>query len=220
MELLEGINARHCKRSFKKQEVPKEVLSKVLEAAVQAPSWANAQPWKFHVVNEPVIQQIVQEYVERASQRVPINPDIPAPAQWPEKEQKRIFDAGAAMYEAAGIAREDKDKRRAFMARMYEFFGAPAAVILTMDRSLTEWSLYDLGLTSENLMLAAQAYGLGTCPAVMIVAYPEVLRRILGIPEEEKIIVGIAIGYPDDAPINTYTSSRTPVDEVTSWHGF
>ncbi|MHB1419394.1 MAG: nitroreductase [Bacillota bacterium] len=220
MELLEGIFARHSKRSFKDQPVPKDVLTKVLEATVQAPSWANAQPWKFHVVNKPLIQQIVKEFVERSSQRVPINPDVPAPTQWPEKEQQRIFAGGASMYEHVGISREDKDKRRAFMARMVEYFGAPAAVIMTMDQTLAEWAIFDLGLAAENLMLAAQAYGLGTVPAIMTVAYPDVLRQILGIPEDEKIVLGIAIGYPDDAPINSYASSRSPVGEVTEWHGF
>lgn len=51
--------------------------------------------------------------------------------------------------------------------------------------------------------------------------YQETLRRNLHIPENKRIVCGIAIGYPDwEFPANQVISTRVPVDEITTWCGF
>jgi nitroreductase len=76
-------------------------------------------------------------------------------------------------------------------------------------------------MVAENIILLAAKYGLGTVPEIQAVFYPEVLRKMLAIPESKLIVLGIAIGYPDwDDPVNKFRSERDPLDEVIRWHGF
>jgi nitroreductase len=78
--------------------------------------------------------------------------------------------------------------------------------------------MFDCGLLSQNIMLLAAAQGLGTAPLIQAAAYPDVLRKILEVPESKLILLGIAIGYPDwDDPINSFRSERAPMDEVVRW---
>ncbi|MEK7352896.1 MAG: nitroreductase family protein [Chloroflexota bacterium] len=83
------------------------------------------------------------------------------------------------------------------------------------------WSLLDIGLLIENIALSAQGYGLGTCIEAVVVRFPDVLRKYVPIPESKRIVMGMAIGYPDfTAPVNKGWSTRLPLDAVSSWHGF
>ena len=79
----------------------------------------------------------------------------------------------------------------------------------------------DVGLALENLMLAAWHYGVGTCVLAAAVMYPEVLRSLLSIPESKRIVVGVAVGYPDfSSPAMKFRSDREPLESLTTWHGF
>jgi nitroreductase len=83
------------------------------------------------------------------------------------------------------------------------------------------WPLFDCGLVAENIMLLATRYGLGTVAQIQAVAYPDVLRKVLGIPDSKLIVLGIALGYPDwDDPVNELRSERDPLDNVSTWYGF
>ena len=90
-----------------------------------------------------------------------------------------------------------------------------------MDESLTEWSIFDLGALSQSIMIAAQGHGVDTAPAVNLVAYPDLIRNEIEIPEDLLIVFGIAMGYKDNkSPQNTFRSSRRPVEEVVRLKGF
>jgi nitroreductase len=90
-----------------------------------------------------------------------------------------------------------------------------------MDRTLTPWSVFDLGLLAQSIMLAAQHFGVGSAPAVTLAAHPDLLRAELQIPDDLSIIVGIAIGYADDGhPQNKYRSRRRTVQEVVTFRGW
>ena len=70
-------------------------------------------------------------------------------------------------------------------------------------------------------MLLAVNFGLGTLPAIQLVKYPDVLKKVLGIPDSKLMVLGIAIGYPDwDYPLNQAYSHREPLDNVAKWYGF
>jgi nitroreductase len=70
-------------------------------------------------------------------------------------------------------------------------------------------------------MLLATQYGLGTIPQIQAVVYPDVLRKVLGIPDSKVIVLGISVGYPDwDDPVNQFRSEREPLDNVSTWYGF
>jgi nitroreductase len=86
---------------------------------------------------------------------------------------------------------------------------------------LNIWPVFDCGLVAENIMLLATRYGLGTIAQIQAVVYPDVLRKVLGIPDSKVIVLGIAVGYPDwDDPVNQFRSEREPLDNVSTWYGF
>jgi len=89
-----------------------------------------------------------------------------------------------------------------------------------MDKNLGEWSIMDIGMFAQSLMLAALEYGLGTCPQAVLTDYPHTIKKHLNIPETKKILLGISIGYPDnEALINTYRSTRVEMDKFVKWYG-
>jgi nitroreductase len=70
-------------------------------------------------------------------------------------------------------------------------------------------------------MLAAWHYGVGTCALAAAVTYPDVLRSLLNIPESKRIVVGVALGYPDfSSPAVKFRTDREPLERLVSWHGF
>jgi nitroreductase len=81
--------------------------------------------------------------------------------------------------------------------------------------------LLDIGSLMQSICLAALHYGIGTCIEDQGVMYPEVLRKFAGIPESKRIIISIAVGYPDwDFPANKVKSNQESLDNITTWVGF
>jgi len=214
---LDVIMDRHSSRAFRSEPVPKDALQKVIEAAIRAPSWSNTQPWEFTVVGGRHMERLKEAFVEKVRAGVPPNPDIPFP-EFSEKYVDRRVRNGRRLFAELGIAREDKAKRAEHNLNMYQFFGAPDGIIVHIDRELGPYSILDVGLAIENLLLAAHCLGLGTCPMAMAAAYPDVLREILSIPASKKIICGIAIGYADeDSPAARFRSEREPFETFVTW---
>jgi nitroreductase len=120
------------------------------------------------------------------------------------------------------ISREDRDKRKQWLERGFRYFDAPAVIVVSTDRSLSESSpLLDIGAIVQTICLIALHFGLGTCIEDQGVAYPQVLRKYARIPESKRIIAAVAIGYPAwDFPANKLETEREPVQNTTTWLGF
>jgi len=131
-------------------------------------------------------------------------------------------DLAVQIFKLMGIAREDKEKRAQWLERGFRFFDAPAAIILSIDSSVPEsLALIDVGAFCQSICLAALGHGLGTCIEDQGTAFPDVIRRLTGIPQSKHIVISIAIGYPDrDFPANKVESGRENVDKFTTWCGF
>jgi len=226
MDIVEAIQQRRSIRAFKPDPVPKEVLSQVIELALRAPSWANTQPWEFAVVTGEKLERIRQAFVDRAEEEH--NPDIPRPREFPEPYDTRRRVLGRKVFELKGISRDDTEKRKAWVLQGLRLFEAPCVIYILIDRSfyqqrggLNIWPVFDCGLVAENIMLLATNYGLGTIAQIQAVAYPGVLREVLGIPDSKLIVLGIAVGYPDwNDPVNQLHSEREPLDNICKWYGF
>ena len=121
-----------------------------------------------------------------------------------------------------GIPREDREKRSAWMERGFRFFDAPAAIIVLTDTALSESGpLMDIGAVMQSICLAALSFGLGTCIEDQGVMYPASLRSLLNIPDSKRILISIAIGYPDpDFPANRVESPREEISNIARWYGF
>ena len=226
MDIVEAIQQRKSIRAFRPDPVPQEILKEILELALRAPSWANTQPWEFAIVAGKKLEEMRQVFVEKAEEEH--NPDIPRPREFPEPYDTRRRVLGRKVLELKGIQREDKEKRKWWLLQGLRLFEAPCVIYIYIDRSfylqgdgLNMWPIFDCGLVAENIMLLATKYGLGTIAQIQAVVYPDVLRKLLGIPDSKLIVLGIAVGYPDrDDPVNQLRSERESLDNVSTWYGF
>lgn len=221
MDIIEGILSRKSIRGFKPDPVPKELLRRVLEVALRSPSAENGQPWEITVIAGSVLDRIKRRNVEKLEAREPFDPDVSMHIYAGIYKQRHMALA-AELYGLMGISREDREKRAAWVKRGFRFYDAPAAIVIAADRSLDEApAQFDIGCLTQTICLAALGFGLGTCIAGQGVLYPEVVREFAGIPASKRLVISIAIGYPDpDFPANSLVSKREPVDSVAAWLGF
>jgi nitroreductase len=228
MDIVEAIQQRKSIRAFKPDPVSKEVLKEIFNNALRAPSWANTQPWEFAIVTGQKLEKIRQAFVEKGTAAEEDSPDIPRPREFPQIYDTRRRVVGRKVLELKGIQREDKEKRGWWLLQGLRLFEAPCVIYIYIDRSLyiqgnglNIWPIFDCGLVAENIMLLATQHGLGTIAQIQAVVYPDVLRKVLGIPDSKLIVLGIAVGYPDqDDPVNQLRSEREPLDNVSTWYGF
>ncbi|TFG91449.1 MAG: nitroreductase [Syntrophobacterales bacterium] len=223
MDIIEAIIQRKSIRGFKPDPVSKDVLAKVLELACRAPSAMNTQPWEFAVIAGDVLDKLKSAIVEKLHKGEPMQPDHQV-VSWPNDSiyRERQIELAKGLFKLMDIPREDKEKRAAWMELGFRFFDAPVGILLLTDTSLSDSGpLLDVGAAMQNLCLAALHFGLGTCIEDQSALYPEVLRDIAEIPKNKRIIIAIAIGYPDwDFPANDVSTDRESLDTNTRWIGF
>lgn len=219
MELLEGIETRKSFRAFKPTPIPQETMAKILKAASKSPSYTNTQPWEVAVVSGKKKEELSGILYGLTKSKVTQNPDLPLPPIWPSELDKRAKEHGARRFKAIGIEREDAQQREEMRLRNFEFYGAPCVLFLFMDNTLTSWSIFDMGLFAQSILLAAHSFGVGSCLQASLTNYPDAVREFLGIPKTKQLVLGISIGYPDiEARINTYQSTRISPDDFVQWH--
>jgi nitroreductase len=223
MDIEEAIKARKSIRKYKPDPVPKEILREILQIAQRAPSAMNTQPWEFVVITGEVLEHIKRVNVEKLNTGAPMQPEHLV-VGWPQESiyRQRQVELGKEIFRLMNIPRLDKKMREQWMERGFRYFDAPAAIIVTADHSLTEGGpLLDIGAVIQSICLAALGFGLGTCIEDQGVLYPEVVREYAEIPDSKRLIMAIAIGYPDwDFPANSLESTREEIDKITTWCGF
>ena len=220
MDVVEAIRERKSVRAFKPDPVSQDILKKIIEQALRAPSWANTQPWEFTIVTGKPLEEIQKGFLERRPQEP--DPDVARPYEFPEPYLSRIQ---ALAPKNVPLTDEDMKNRQ---IQNFRHYGAPAVIYLLVSASffyqpkgVNVWSLYDCGAVVQSIMLLATNYGLGTVAQAQAVVYPEIIRKVVDIPESKLIALGIAIGYPDwDNPINQSGTQREPLDKVAKWYGF
>jgi nitroreductase len=225
VELLKAIKDRKSIRSFKSNAVPKRALLHILRTASRAPSGLNCQPWEFFVARGKVLEHLKNACLSAHRSGEAKMPDLPVyrmkgivPQLDGIFNQRRVA-LGKQIFSLLGIDKEDKEGQTKWVENMVRFYDAPAVLIIAIDKSLRDdWPILDIGLVSQNILLAAQEYGLGTCIMRAIVDYPFLIRKIVGIPESKRIVVGIAIGYPDAShPINSLRTEREEVQRIVTF---
>lgn len=219
MNIIEAIKNRRSIRAFKADPIPDEILKKIMKSAGKSPSYTNTQPWEVAVVSGKIKDKLSRELYKIASSDTPITPDIPKPLVWPEELEKRSKEHGERRFKVLGIGREDTEKRKNLRLLNFKFYGAPAVLFIFMEKNLGGWSIMDIGMFAQTIMLSALEYGLGTCPQAALTDYPHIVKKYLNIPESKKLVLGMSIGYPDnEALINTYRSMRVEIDELVKWY--
>lgn len=166
--VLENIRNRRSVRSFEDKTVPRDVLEAVIEAANQAPSGSNSQPWRFVVVESDTARR---KLLETAGPRY---------RKWL-----------SSMPEAFQEMRRRIDEEISDSV----YYSAPAIVFVIGQGGS---SIFDCPLACENIMLAAHSLGLGSCWVFIggLAAGDPDVRKMLDLQEGEKVYGPIVLGYP------------------------
>jgi nitroreductase len=225
VELIQAILSRRSIRAFKPDPVPKELIIKLLEIATHAPSAVNLQPWEFFILSGDILKKVKAAYLKDYRLRKLPNPDVSvgqtrdiAPVLEGVYKERQVALA-KQIFEILHINK--KNKKKNWSEKMVQFYDAPAVIVLVVDKILqSDWPILDIGLVTENIALAAPELGLGTCVMRAVVDYPEHLRKIAGIPESKRIIIGLAVGYPDwNHPIARIKTDREKIENIVTFVG-
>ncbi|WP_423200648.1 Nitroreductase NfnB (plasmid) [Cupriavidus sp. H19C3] len=214
------VSSRRAVRAFKPDPVRRETVEQILQEAATAPSGANIQPWRVYVVTGAVKDELARLLVaaHRAGK-------APAPAHFPEPLpdlfRKRLIDFGARYYGSLGIDRNDTEARSRQTEKNFSFFGAPVGLIISIDRRLKPHSWIDIGLFAQNLMIAAKARGMDTCPQVAFAPFHAQIASHLNMPAEEVTAFGMSLGFGDpEAAVNQTRMPRERVQDFARLLGF
>ena len=223
MEYHEVINGRRSTRGFLEKPVPMEVLKEVIELAVRAPSSMNTQPWHFHIVTGEVLDNIRRENTNRNVDGVPPSREIKSPLGYQGKHRERQVEIAIQLFQEMGIERDDAEGRQDWVLRGFRQFDAPVAIIVTFDEELKEddISKFDCGAAVNGLVNAGWSKGLGAVINSQGIMQSPVVREYAKIPDNQIIMICVAMGYPDEEfPANKVISKRRPIEEVATFHGF
>ena len=219
MNVSEAIASRRTIRAFTREPVPRETVERILALAARAPSGGNLQPWRVHVLLGEARDELLRRVAE-ARKAAPMGerPEYHIyPPDLTEPYKTRRYRVGEAMYATMGIPREDKRARLDFFKGNWEFFGAPVGLIFTIDRIMQQGQWSDLGMFLENIMLLAREHGLHTCPQEAWAVWHRVIREYLGVPQNEMIFCGMALGHADEsAAVNALVTERAELGEFVT----
>lgn len=218
------IASRRSVRAFLATPVNRSDIEQILTVASRAPSGTNTQPWKAYVLTGQPLKEMTAEIVDAF-----LNPDPEIsyveeyayyPTEWcsPYKERRR--KVGLDLYGLLGLSKDDRAGMKAQHARNFKFFDAPVGLIFSIDRTMGVGSWLDFGCFLQNVMIAARARGLDTCPQAAFNQFHSIIRRHTNMPDQEIVMCGMALGHADPNAIeNTLITERAPVDSFTTFIG-
>ena len=214
------VRSRRSVRAFRTQPLRRELVQEILEDAACAPSGANIQPWRVYVVSGAIKDELTHALVSVSRAGT-----APAPAHFPEPLpdvlRARLMDFGGRYYASLGIDRNDTPARMRQTERNYAFFGAPVGLIFSIDRRLKPHSWIDLGLFAQNVMIAAKARGIDTCPQVAFAPFHDLIASHLQMSPDEVTAFGMSMGYGDPvAEVNQTRMPRERVEDFARLFGF
>jgi nitroreductase len=211
-----AITSRRSIRAFLPTPVAREDVEAILEVAARAPSGTNTQPWKVHVLTGAakarLSDRILAAYMDPAQNREHVEEYAYYPREWVSPFVDRRRKVGWDLYALLGLTRDNKAGMAAQHGRNYRFFDAPVGMIFTIDRIMEQGSWLDYGMFLQNIMVAARGRGLDTCPQAAFTQFHRIISDELGLPENEMIVCGMALGFADPGKVeNTLVTEREPV---------
>jgi nitroreductase len=220
----EALRTRRSVRAFLPTPIAREAVEDILTLASRSPSGTNIQPWKVRVIGGQARDRLchaILEALDRDGAAMHQREWNYYPVKWREPYLGRRRKIGWDLYALLGIAKGDFEATERQRRRNYEFFGAPVGLIFSLDEDMEIGSWLDLGIFIGAVMVAARGCGLDTCPQAAFADFHSVIRRELGIPGNEIIICGMALGHADpDAPENRLVTERSPASEFAVFDGF
>ncbi len=223
MEYDDVVRGRRSIRGYKPEPVPKALIREVLELAMRAPSSLNTQPWNFYVVAGEVLDRIRDGNTERNLAGIPHSREFRIHGEYAGAHRERQIEIAKQLFAAMNIERDNKQKRQDWVLRGFRQFDAPVAIVVTYDRSIHGGDIapFDCGAVANAIVNAAWSRGLGCVINSQGIMQSPVVREHAQIPDDQVIMICIAMGWPDDSfPANAVVSRRKSVDEATVFRGF
>nr|WP_294860632.1 nitroreductase [uncultured Fluviicola sp.] len=182
-EVIKTIYERRAVRKYKDIPVSRDLIEQLLEAGRMAPSAMNKQPWGFHIVTDKEMIQLFSHEIDKVALK-----------NIPKMGIKNIAKA------VVSGMKHLSDSVHFLTAKDPVFHGAPVVVFITAPKG-NEWAGLDIGMCSQNIMLAAKSLGLDSCPVGFgkFVEQTDDYSR-LNIPYTHQVHLAIIIGYGDETP--------------------
>lgn len=215
------MRSRRSIRAYLPDPVMDQQIDEILQVAARAPSGTNTQPWRVHVLRGQTLRRLIDAVCAAydADDRSHTPEYDYYPPEFFEPYLGRRRKVGWDLYGLLGIAKGDGPRMKAQNRKNFEFFGAPVGLMFTIDRRMGKGSWLDYGMFLQNVMLAAQARGLATCPQAAWIDYHRIITELLQLPAHEQVVCGMALGYADPAaPENTLITERAPLEEFVIRH--
>ena len=217
--LRDILSARHSCRAYRPDPVPAEVIAEVVRDAGRAPSWCNAQPWQV-VVTQGAETEAFRAALLAEVDRAKPGADMPWPEGYPGVYGERRRTCGFQLYEAVGIAREDRAARAEQSMQNYRLFGAPHVAIVHAEAALGPYGAMDTGGFVTTFLLAATARGIGTIAQASVAAYPDLIRAHFGLPDSRQLLCAISFGYAEEGDAaNGFRTGRAGLDDILDLRG-
>jgi len=214
---------RRSIRGYKTDPIPREILEEIIHIAKHAPSSMNTQPWHFHVLTGEPLERIRKGNTEKMMAGSSVDREIKLNHGYEGPHRERQIEIAVQLFEAMGIARDDKERRMDWVMRGFRQFDAPVSIVITVDKALADDTIahFDCGAATYGLVLAAWSKGIGSVINGQGIMQSSVVRENANIPEDQVIMTCVAMGYPDDSFVaNDVKSRRSPNDKVASFIGF
>ncbi len=220
LSVSEAVRRRRSTRAFLDRPIDMAIIRSLLSDAGRAPSGGNLQPWKIHVVSGAARDRLI-EAVKKAISENPFADEAEIaiyPKGLTEPYRSRRYALGEAMYELLGIPREDKMGRLAWLARNFEFFGAPVGLFFSLNKQFDKGQWAHLGMLMQTIALLAEERGLASCMQEAWATRAATVARFLKLPADTQLYCGMALGYADpDAAVNRLSSTRAPLEEFVAF---
>ena len=219
MSVQEIVKQRRSIRKFLSKPVPEELINEIMSDSLWAPSWGNTQPWEMIVVTGEPLAQFKKQNLKALISGTPMKPDVTVPETWPDNLMRRYKDVGKGVLGSLNIERGDKEGRNQYYGQMFSFFDAPVLVLFLIDKSVSlEYAMLDIGSIMQTFCLLAEDKGLGTCNLAASINYGQIAREILDVPEDKRLVIGTALGWPDnEAGVNQFQRERGDLKEFVRW---
>ena len=185
MNVMDAIQKRRSIRHYKPDDIPDEVLNRLLEAMRLAPSGGNGQEWKFIVVRDKTTKAKVADACQYEIVSGAINP------------QKWIHEAPVVLVACAS----EKEAAYRFYREGEVIIGYGGSLQAELEKAPIEYEsvlMFDLAIALDHLSLVAIDEGLGTCWIGGMNEHK--MKEILSIPDDVRAPVAMVLGYPDESP--------------------
>ena len=223
MDYNDIVHERRSIRGYQQKPVPRELIEEIIDLAKRAPSSMNTQPWHFHVITGEPLERIRKGNTEKMMSGSAVDREIKMNHGYEGPHRERQIEIAVQLFEAMGIARDDKPKRQDWVMRGFRQFDAPVSIVITVDKALADDTIahFDCGAATYGLVLAAWSKGLGSVINGQGIMQSSVVRENANIPEDEVIMTCVAMGYPsDEFVVNAVKSRRVANNQVASFVGF